>query len=187
MESYKHQAAKDVLAGWFRTEAARVGYDEYAKACGCSWRVNRGAPLYGVHVEYPVCAANLDEWGIVHVLDEPYCVDAFSESGGPPPSYDDLIIAGLRVFSVLDVAIQHKGAILYGFEVVHQNGITERKAALLDALECVTYAIDAEWILRQCWKPDELHIRRTYGRRLQLPSGVLADIDRCPEYDLGAA
>jgi hypothetical protein len=71
VESYAHKAAKATLVQWFRDAAAADMLDKtsigYIKPAGVSWRINRGAPFYGVWEEYPVTASG-DE--IEHVWDE---------------------------------------------------------------------------------------------------------------------
>ena len=53
VESYKHQFAKATLADWLR-EIADGNVDDYVGIDPVRWRVNRGAPNFGVWTEYPI-------------------------------------------------------------------------------------------------------------------------------------
>lgn len=154
-ESYKHLYAKQVLAGWFREIAIAVGFDGCAEYDRFAWRVNRGEPDWGVHIEYPIARSN-NSCGQVLAWDETFW--------NRVPSVQELWGAHDRVEAVLDVAIQHKGAIVFGFEVVHTNPVNAEKASFLDTLSIVTYEISAEWIMRQVRRPEQLETRTKFGR-----------------------
>ncbi len=147
-----------------------------------SWRVNRPGPHWGVWAEYPIgeaggqspvwdevqddcpqcrddgsCAldAALDTregqitWGRVHC---PY-VDA-------PPSYADYVArVGSSPTCVFDIAIQHKGSIVWAFEVVHKHTVSRAKQIAVDRLGlCHLFLISADWILSQVEKPAALRV-----------------------------
>jgi len=157
VESYKHKFAKQTLTQWLRElgEAAYKDNDTYARIGDISWRTNRGEPTWGIFEEYPVSKSV--EWGgYVHAWDETYW--------GTVPTFEQLVKAGDRPDIIFDVAIQHKGSIIYAFEVVHKHPVTEYKAGVLNRLDVETYTINAEWILQQVQRPTELRLIHEYGR-----------------------
>lgn len=177
-ESYMHRAAKTVLTSWLRNWAGRscdLGFqcDAYRGWAPFSWRVNRGGPHYGVWEEWPIFGSH----GVTTVWDEtawpwdirglphPYgagwqeneadsaCLRLLNER---PPTYDECLRIGMPPSAILDVAIQHKGALGVGIEVVHRHGVSERKLACLQRLRAYgveIYTVPAEWILRQVGVP----------------------------------
>jgi hypothetical protein len=80
-----------------------------------------------------------------------------------PPTFEETIRLGYTPIVIFDVAIQHKGSILYGFEVVHRNGISEAKLAYLQRIRVTTFTIDADWILSRAKRPQELVCQRVVG------------------------
>jgi len=155
VESYKHQFAKNVLATWFRDKCKDVGNVWVSLQPAC-WRVNRDGPHYGVWVEYPVCLDKQNQLiGTCPVWDE-----HDPEFELAPPSYQRCIDLGYLPIAIFDVAIQHKGNIIYAFEVVHKNRVSPLK---LDYIERVrqyqhleVFEIDADWILSRVGPPDAL-------------------------------
>lgn len=180
IESYKHQFAKTTLAQWFRDIARdKGGYDKHVKLNPIYWRVNRGTPHYGVWIEYPICLdsqnriigdqawdeKNWDKSEIDPVFDEigvvlGPCRKENSLLDVRPPTFDETIAMGLTPIVIFDVAIQHKGNLAYGLEVVHRNDISETKLAYLRRIGVETYTIDADWILSRVKRPDELVCKR---------------------------
>jgi hypothetical protein len=143
VESYAHLSAKKTLVDWLRTTAEASGRDEYANMNGIEWRVNRGSPYWGVWEEYPFTKDTIET--------------VWDEMGyGVPPTYEELKKQKNKPFVILDVAIQHKGMISHGFEVVHKNGVSQKKKELLHKLNCGVYVISAAWILSQVKKPSKL-------------------------------
>jgi len=166
-ESYKHKFAKLTLARWLREAGAtETGLSPI------SWRPNRGAPHYGVWIEYPFCLDAQNQLiGDCPVWDETGsdpiagCY-TFGGDNSPwaarPPTYDEVLTMGLFPIAILDVAIQHKGCIAYGLEVVHRHDISPLKAEYLRRIVdsggcfCGVYRIDADWILSRTARPAEL-------------------------------
>ena len=162
MESYKHKFAKSVLAGWLREPSEILP--------PFSWRSNRGAPNYGVWEEYPFC---LDEnnqlignepvwdeldWGIPHNLKALQDVRNFNDT---PPTYEELIAAKLLPIVIFDIALQHKGQVIYGIEVVHRNDVSALKLEYLKRINlCGVYRVDADWILSRCARPKQIVCER---------------------------
>lgn len=169
VESFAHLEAKRLLTAWLREAADAVGHDEYASFCGnaLSWRVNRQGPHWGVWQEYPVLA---DYTGLNQVWDETdLSCPRHGDKGCPgnchrfpvsrwqnrPPTYDDVIDMGFRPMVVLDIAIQHKGAIAFAIEVVHKHRCNPRKIGFLR--DCLTLIeIPAYWVLGQIDRPSEM-------------------------------
>ena len=200
VESYAHKAAKAAVVSWLRDAAV---LDEWVKAAGISWRVNRGAPWFGIWEEYPVvngedcCVWDESGWWrdlegvrihrsrqLAHALCNIgwHTLKGFyrSYSGRivedfwreddwisqqeapwlqgrqPIPTYDELIEMGTPPQVILDVAVQHKGCITAGIEIVHKHGLTNKKREYLRQLNCTTYVVPADWVLAQVRPPDRL-------------------------------
>jgi hypothetical protein len=153
VESYKHKFAKETVARWLRSQCKR---DEYADLPPVSWRVNRGAPHFGVWIEYPVCLNHRNEIvGLCPVWDE----------AGPwedhPPSYEDVLALSLTPILIFDLAIQHKGWIYAAIEIVHTNGISEKKLEYLKRVRAENghldvFVVDADWVLSRIERPHSL-------------------------------
>jgi hypothetical protein len=158
MESYAHKAAKAVVAGWLRSAAERDGgYDEYTTCLDLCWRVNRGGPNYGVWEEYPIVHGDKD-WGrdahvgILPVWDEHG--DADDEFAAAPPTYDQLCARKTPPTCILDLAIQHKGMVIHGIEIVHKNPPSLAKMQFLHTTTLESLLIlPAEWVLTQISEP----------------------------------
>ena len=77
----------------------------------------------------------------------------------PIPTYAELMQIGTRPKAIWDVAIQHKGSIITGIEIVHKHGLTDIKRAFLTTLISATYVVSADWILSQVEPPDRLVVQ----------------------------
>lgn len=141
------------MIGWLRDAAAAVGLDNAAHLGSIGWRVNRAGPAWGVWAEYPLCSGMLGM-----VWDE--CgdgVDLHPQWSLAPPSLEDLRAVGLMPRAILDIAIQHKGSIAYGIEIVHKHPIDDAKLAYLHYDTCITVIeIPAYWVLGQVGVPTEI-------------------------------
>jgi hypothetical protein len=183
VESYKHQFAKATLAGWFREICeenwnANVSHNlDHVALYPASWRVNRGRPYWGVWTEYPICldknnrivgdqAWDETNWDQSHLDCEcnTKCDCPKYKPGSlldvRPPSYEEVIAIGLLPIAIFDVAIQHKGTVVYGFEVVHKNDVSKTKLEYLKRIFVEVYKIDADWILSRVARPKELVCQR---------------------------
>jgi hypothetical protein len=150
-ESYLHKSAKTVFAGWLRDAVITRDQQGYAECLGITWRTNRSGPNYGVWEEYPILS---DGHGIDPVWDEiggrwiPEC---------PIPTYDALHSAGTPPVAILDVAVQSKGLLYIGIEIVHKHDLTSRKKAILSTLGLpLLYKIPADWVLYKVRRPDSI-------------------------------
>ena len=159
LESYAHKAAKATVVKWFR-DAALSSRSGEAIVCGVDWRVNRGPPHWGVWEEYPVLS---DRVGINPVWDE-YCFEhvhtvemphhQYSPFTEEPPSYEYLKSIGRAPKAILDVVVQHKGAIGCGIEIVHKNGVsTEKFDFLRNAWLGSLLVLPCAWVLGQVAPP----------------------------------
>lgn len=160
MESYKHKFAKETLAGWFREIS---DLDEYVGLSPIRWRVNRGGPNFGVWTEYPICLNNKNDIVGRSAWDEEHFYSWMPEGvefNDRPPTYDETIKLGLLPIAILDVAIQHKGYIVYGIEVVHRNDVSKIKFEYLNRIGIPIYRVDADWVLSRVKRPDELECIR---------------------------
>lgn len=169
LESHAHREAKALMVKWLREAAANVGWDEYARFSAITWRVNRPGPHWGIWAEYPILwndGVQFGEDGLTTVWDEvcgdgrAYLEDEFpAESSYPwrsePPTYDQLAERGTPPYCVLDVAVQHKGQIAYGIEIVHKHRCGKAKLAFLRG-RIVLIEIPAYWVLGQVDRPSEI-------------------------------
>ncbi len=140
VESYAHRLSKRLLRTWLRRAARSGGYDNAAKFGDVEWRVNRGAPSWGVWEEYPFYREDYTVWD--EVSDDWLC---------RPPRLDELDHPPV---CVVDIAVQHKGAIIYAIEIKHKHAIEEwKREFLLDHVSAI-YEIPSRWILGQIRKPN---------------------------------
>jgi len=200
VESYAHKAAKAALVSWFREVAV---HDECCKAAGVHWRVNRGAPWFGIWEEYPICSDEdctvWDEsgWWIslegirtrqlareiwrdenwIDPSEVPWLVGR-----QPIPTYAELIELGTPPQLILDVAVQHKGCITAAFEIVHRHGLTDKKRDLLRGLHCTTYVVSADWVLAQVRPPERLVVLEAVNHGSYTDDVVLATRRRRREW-----
>ena len=73
------------------------------------------------------------------------------------PTYDDCVSFGIRPTRVIDVVLTHKGCPMWFIEICYKNPtsiekINELKSLGMDNL----IEIDAEWIMKQTKRPDEI-------------------------------
>lgn len=106
----------------------------------------------------------LDRWAIR----EKPPVDSFdelhiAEPSDRPPTYEELGSIGLCPRVILDIAIQHKGAISYGIEIVHKHDLTSEKREFLRTAFFPTIVLSAGWVLSQVEVPQRLVIREFIG------------------------
>lgn len=163
-ESYKHAAARTVVAHWINEiEATRDGTTvvfDLVREDGRKpyssrevyWRRNRGAL-----VEVPVA--------IYDVIQGHETTYAWDEGCGPRwpsleygrvPTYKQCIDLGIEIAMIFDVAVYHKGTIAFAIEVRHRHAVDERKGAMIEAFGAPVFEMEAEWILRQVRRPDRL-------------------------------
>lgn len=186
VESYAHKAAKRVLIEWLRNAAARDIDKDRAEFCGFTWRVNRGAPYYGVWEEYPFAngygySPVWDESGWWQELQRARGIE--TEDWAPAgrqnhPTYDELIELGWRPDIILDVAIQHKGVCVAGFEIVHKHGLSDKKRNYLRSTGIEIYVLSADWILSQVRPPEKLVTIETLNVRPQSRIALTCVADR---------
>jgi hypothetical protein len=125
--------------------------------------------------EYPICLNDKNEIvGLEPVWDEECCWNGSewnSENDQTdsvfkdrPPTYDECLQMKLFPICIFDVAIQHRGNIAHGLEVVHRSDISAIKQEYIDRIDAETggitvYRLDADWILSRCKRPEELVFR----------------------------
>lgn len=146
-ESYAHSAAKSTFVSWLRSAATDVG-DSYVTVAGITWRVNRGAPLYGVFEEYPLTATQSGVW------DE----ESGFEIGDDCPTYEWMLKNSKDPFKIADIAISHKGWITAVIEIVHKNGLSAEKKKFYSnfPLRPEVYAVPTHWVLGQIGVPKSM-------------------------------
>ena len=160
MESYQHELAKQVLAMWLR----QSHHNKYDKSVGFGpfgWRTNRSEPHFGVWIEYPVSqsGSELESGG---VWDENgWSEQLYGESETQetrPPTYEECLNLGIIPYVIFDLAIQHKGEIIYGIEIVHKNRISVSKIDKIKTLVArnpnfEVWATSATYIMHQVGVP----------------------------------
>ena len=147
-ESYAHSTAKTLLLGWLRGSAERAGLDGVADFCGIAWRVNRGAPAWGVFDELPILANGS---GASPVWDE--ISERWTER---PPTYDEVVESGSRPMAIADIAIQEKGRVVIAIEVRHKHPVDDRKRGFLRQHGVEVFEIPAYWALGQIDRPESM-------------------------------
>ncbi len=155
LESYAHKAAKAVVVSWLRGAAREVGWDQSASVAGLFWRVNRGAPCWGIWEEYPFIGDGND------------CHCVWDERGWPDdrtPTRDELIKKGTPPVAIADIAVQHKGMIIYAIEIVHRHPLTDQKRDFLFRLDCTTLVVSARWVLNQVAPPSRFRVSEIINR-----------------------
>jgi hypothetical protein len=157
VESYAHKAAKATVVKWFR-DVSPLSYRPMV--CGVDWQVNRGPPHWGIWEEYPVLQNRVginpvwDEYCFPHVHMVPNRDGAYSPFSDAPPSYQYLKSIGCAPKAILDVAVQHKGAIGCGIEIVHKHGLSHEKLEFLKkAWLCSLLVLPCAWVLGQVSPP----------------------------------
>jgi hypothetical protein len=158
MESHKHKLAKELLCKWLRN-CAKGKVDEYVSFNILKWRVNRGAPDYGVWLEYPILKSDegivWDEKGLDNPqikklnLSEKELYENYPKSSQALiPTYEQV---KEQVSYIADIAIQHKGSIIYLIEVIHRNHLKIDKInkIKLSDFDGIVLTIDADNILNQ--------------------------------------
>jgi len=170
VESFAHKTAKTLVAEWLRSAAQKAGEDHYANLSPFSWRVNRAGPYWGIWEEYPL---------INH--DDPIVWD---EAGYElPPSFSELKKLGIPPAVILDIAIQHKGRIMYGVEIVNKNPPSEQKRFFLDCCDFPVYLVKSSWVLAQVRMPKAIKFYEVISGNGAPPSfpGLWCE-DRYPSY-----
>ena len=174
VESYAHKAAKAVFASWLRGMSREV-----CKGDDCvrnprvdfgerlSWRVNRDGPHFGVWVEYPIGHrrfGNSEDLGSLSRLGrEPVWDEVSEEWKNRPPSFEELCSIGEPPEFIVDVAIQHKGALIAVVEVVHKNPPNDKKISAFHRMGLLTWVVPATWILGQVRRPSHLPLEFFQG------------------------
>ena len=157
-ESYKHAAAKEIMAQWIRDTCK--GSDDYWSFGGMSLRPNRGAPWHGVFTEYPLTGDTFfevwDECGrfeCEHSIEHGECPNCDCKTW---PDYQWMIDNGYQNFYIADIALQHKGCIPQVIEIVHKNFLSREKACFYAMHDCSCVVVSADWILNQIQPPEQI-------------------------------
>lgn len=132
-ESYQHAAARTVFLEWLNTSYKDSDSADFGPF---GWRGK-------VHEEYPFIVG----------ISEPN-----QNMLSRIPSYEEITADGYYPVAIADIAIEHKGMIVYAIEIVHKHDISEKKIARLKALnyclEMEIWRVEAHWVLSQIGKPD---------------------------------
>jgi len=155
-ESYMHRAAKEIMFRWLHEVAEVSGYDNYTELGPLSWRVNRPAPSYGIWMEYPIRSWLKDDHEVWDEWGEHRDPPLFQEA---PPTYEWCRSMGMGIACIPDIAIQHKGRIIYAVEIVHKNPIKQQKLVFYERNDIIPVEVKASWIMRQVRRPSRLMAR----------------------------
>ncbi|MEH2085529.1 hypothetical protein [Nostoc sp.] len=110
-KTYAQKYAQELLVKWLRNEAESAGDDSYVESSllpPITWRVNRGEPFWGIFPDYPITTEGDGCNGVV--WDEYRSNNQLTRLDGIP-SLKELWEFGLKLETVFDIAIQHKGHI----------------------------------------------------------------------------
>lgn len=137
-ESYKHKKAKEVLKEWF--SKGDIGNISFVPNREC-----------GVFLEYPIVTESGYN-SVTSLWDE-----MLGRNDEYVPTYKYCRERGWYPKRVIDVVLPHKGMPEYFIEVCHTNPVSKEKIKQLADLGVRNLLeVDAEWVLRQTKRPDEL-------------------------------
>lgn len=132
-ESYQHAAARTVFAHWLNSSGDECNYQTFGPF---HWRGH-------VWEEFPFIKGTSEP--VINMLK--YI-----------PSYEEMKAHGVYPVAIADIAIEHKGMIIYAIEIVHKHDISEQKIAKLKELRTACqfeiWRVEAHWILSQIGKPN---------------------------------
>ena len=150
VESYAHKAAKAVFAGWLEevADTSDGGWVCFGAPSACiSWRPGQ------VWTEYPLAKANPrfnppEREGFYPVWRE--VSPAWSCR---PPTFGELAALGQAPEFIFDIAIEHKGRLLYAIEIVHKHPPGDKKIRVCRELGIELVVVPAAWVLGQVGVP----------------------------------
>lgn len=166
-ESYKKKYAKELLVEWLYPPGDDLDYDcsindlEFT----LNWRSNR------IFIDYPL-VLNEEFNSIDFVWDEHYKYKEDSiidkaKKCTPSPSKNWCIKKDLAPELILDVAISHKGLILYGIVIVENGSSPNQNDEIYETIlnkgafrNFSILEISADWVLNQVSKPKVLKVER---------------------------
>ena len=150
-QTYRYHYAKEVLSEWLGRESR--GGDLCGKLPnGDIVELNFVSNRSGVFTDYPVCGQD----SLLVLWDE----DVSVPREGCIPTYNECVKAGITPSAVLDVAVPHKGAIIFGFIVRDGPKYDWRHISLpkRTQYEMPIYEISAKWIMKQVERPSVLKL-----------------------------
>ena len=153
-ESYMHDAAKRVVAQWFRDSQTSGSTVRVGKV---SARTSRMSGAHGVYLEYPI--GDQGE-GVDPCWDESF--GYYDRDLSWVPSVDFLASRGIRVRCVCDVVLIHKGVASVAIEVVHKHPTPAWKRAFLaqQHIELIEVRAQAVLYLMSCPAKLPLYVAR---------------------------
>lgn len=161
-ESYKHAAARTVVADWLNEvevmDGVEVLFEHQSPYGGFRvtnqyWRPNRGALI-----EVPVTYDDVRD-GYAYAWDER--MDGVKHRH--VPTYDQCVSAGYDVAMVFDIAVYHKGCISFAVEICHRHPVSFWKEDVIREFSVPVYEMDAEWVLQQQERPLRLRAGRAWN------------------------
>lgn len=123
--------------------------------CGWAWQIDAKAPIKNGLPETHFRQGEPGDigFGLVHMPEL-----ALMERTRCPTFLEVSDNLGLQPDVIFDVAVQHKGALIHAYEVVHKHDITPKKQAKLDRLckgNVTVFRVPAAWIMGQIGRPEK--------------------------------
>jgi hypothetical protein len=182
-ESMIHKEAKEKFINWIYKENINDDYINLKFDIGgiiknISFRKNR------VFIEYPVVINN-EMNSLYYLWDEQYEYDDFiideKKICSPSPTYEWCIKKKLIPSVIFDLAVSHKGQIVYGIEIVYTNPISNKKKDKLKKIlndnyygNFEVYEIDAKYILEQNKIPEIIKAERVISSNYDIKKNIIS-------------
>ena len=161
-ESYKHKMAKELLHGWL--SEGFTPDDTWHESFPSIASESEKDKIYSIQhrsdfiqMEVPLIRHGSG------LLDEFYC-NGCKDFRDPWAKYSLCNDCDKRPYkkikAIADIAIEHKGNIIYVFEIEHKNGLSEQKIEFYKSDHIFTvFVISADHILGQIQKPKILYAK----------------------------
>lgn len=155
-ESYMHDAAKRVVAQWFRDSQTPLGGVHVGDVYS---RTNRFVGSKGVYLEYPI---GTEGQGVCPCWDEAYDPPSGSLMGESledldwVPTVEFLRAKGVRTKCVCDIMLLHKGSASVAIEIVHRHPTPMWKRLFLSKWDIKLVEVKAQAALHFTKAPKSL-------------------------------
>jgi len=148
LESYLHYYSKNVLKSWFKGDPLKETkyiFNEF------DYKENE---YNDDNIVFEYCIVKNNEFDSINYSWSEMLGDGIESIN---PSYEELKKKNINVISVIDMVILNNNKPKYFFEVKNTNPVSDTKLERLKKLNMKNlYEIDANYIMRQCGKPNTL-------------------------------
>ena len=172
-ESYTHKYAKELLWSWL-TDGWENDDNRFSPRIDIEYKKTYYSLSYQsdfIHMEYPITKT------FPYLLDELVCNEfngcmyrepktfMMCKELNSPKKYSPCLkckefMKKEKLLAVADIAIEHKGYIIYIFEITHKNMLSPEKIELYQTKPPFqVFVIEAQHILGQIKKPSTLHAK----------------------------